>query len=337
MKRVSIKDIARQAGVVPSTVSFVLNGKAKEMRISDEVVNKVKALAEKTGYEPNRTAVSLRTGRSKILGLIVEDISNVFFATLAKIIEDEVYALGYKILYCSTENNDQKGCELIKMLLNQQVEGFLITPSTGMATEVSRLIAHHKPVVLMDRYFPDLDTPYVLVDNYAGVKEGIEHLFSRGYSKIAFVTVDLNQIQMQQREVAYRETMKARGRKDEELQVLNLPYRSSPAKAVEMITTFIKETQGLDAIFFATNYLGVYGLESIKSLQLSIPGDLAVICFDDHDIFRLYTPSITIIKQPIEEIATTAIRLLMKQLDEKSDAEELHAFKKPFLIPRGST
>src|SRR5919112_3360214 len=107
MKRVSIKDIAKQVGVVPSTVSFVLNGKAKEMRISDELAEKIKAVVKEKGYQPNHTAVSLRTGRTKILGLIVEDISNVFFATLAKIIEDEVYAMGYKILYCSTENNDQ--------------------------------------------------------------------------------------------------------------------------------------------------------------------------------------------------------------------------------------
>lgn len=337
MKRVSIKDIARQAGVVPSTVSFVLNGKAKEMRISDEVVNKIKLLVEQTGYEPNRTAVSLRTGRTKILGLIVEDISNVFFAKLAKIIEDEAYAIGYKILYCSTENNDEKGRELIKMLLHQQVEGFLITPSSGMDKEINRLVDQKKPVVLMDRYFPGLNIPYVLVDNYAGVKEGMEHLLNKGYKEIAFINVDINQVQMQERELAYRETMKALGKSDDELLILRLPYKLSPASAVETISKFIKNAKNMDAVFFATNYLGVYGLESIKNLKLSIPRDLAVICFDDHDIFRLYTPEITIIKQPIEEIATTAIRLLISEIENKHNVEEPHSFKKPYLIVRGST
>jgi LacI family transcriptional regulator len=337
MKRVSIKDIARQAGVVPSTVSFVLNGKAKEMRISDEVANKVRAVAEETGYEPNRTAVSLRTGRTKILGLIVEDISNVFFAKLAKIIEDEAYAMGYKILYCSTENDKEKGCELVKMLLHQQVEGFLITPAAGMEREISRLVELNKPVVMMDRYFPGMNIPSVLVDNYGGVKEGMEHLLNKGYRKIAFITVDLNQIQMQQRETAYVETMKAYGIPEEEQVVLKLPYKSNAANAVDRISEFIKEHQDLEAIFFPTNYLGVYGLESIKNLGLSIPGDLAIVCFDDHDIFRLYTPGITIIKQPIEEIATTAIHLLTNQLEDKQQAEELYIFKKPSLVLRGST
>lgn len=337
MKRVSIKDIAKLAGVVPSTVSFVLNGKAKEMRISDEVINKVKLIAEETGYEPNRTAVSLRTGRTKILGLIVEDISNVFFARLAKVIEDEAYSIGYKILYCSTENNDEKGSELIKMLSHQQVEGFLITPSTGMLHEVKRLVDQKKPVVLMDRYFPELSIPSVLVDNYAGVKEGVQHLLDKGYRKIAYITVDLNQVQMKERELAYIETMKAYGIPTEDINILKLPYKLSSKKAVESISAFIQSYQDLDAIFFATNYLGVYGLESIKSLELSIPGDLALVCFDDHDIFRLYNPGITIVKQPIEEIATSAIRLLISELEDQPKTTETHLLKKPFLVQRGST
>src|SRR5690349_555912 len=115
MRKVSLKEIAKIAGVVPSTVSFVLNGKAKEMRISTELADRIKTIAENSGYVPNQVAVSLRTGYSKILGLIVEDISNVFFATLAKTIEDEVQSFGYRVVYCSSENDKTKGNELINM------------------------------------------------------------------------------------------------------------------------------------------------------------------------------------------------------------------------------
>lgn len=337
MKRISIKDIAKKAGVVPSTVSFVINGKAKEMRISDELAERVRAIIKETNYQPNHTAVSLRTGKTKILGLIVEDISNVFFATLAKTIEDEAYALGYKIVYCSTENNDEKGSELIKMLAYQQVEGFLITPSSGMAAEVSSLLENNKPVVLMDRYFTDVDVPYVLVDNKAGVQLGMEHLFSKGHKKIAFVTVDLDQIQMQERELAYKACMQDAGYSDAE-RVLKLSYTIKPEAAVEQIAAFISQIPGLDAVFFATNYLGVYGLESINNLKLKIPDDLAIICFDDHDIFRLFTPGITIIKQPITDIAVTAIQLLMRQFQkDELTLNDLHVLKMPSLVTRAST
>jgi LacI family transcriptional regulator len=260
----------------------------------------------------------------------------VFFATLAKTIEDEAYALGYKIVYCSTENNDEKGNELIKMLSSQQVEGFLITPSAGMQTEVKKLLAYKKPVVLMDRYFTNVGVPYVLVDNNDGIKQGMQHLVSKGYKNIGFVTVDLNQNQMLAREEAYEACVKKHklGKK----LVLKLPYTIKHDAAIEEIASFISRTPDLDALFFATNYLGLFGLESIKKLKLSIPDDLAVICFDDHDIFRLHTPEITIVRQPINGIASAAVQLLIRQLEHQDIADdELHIFKKPELIVRAST
>lgn len=335
MKRWSIKDIAKQAGVAPSTVSFVLNGKAKQMRISDELAEKIKGLALTTGYQPHQTAVSLRTGKTKTLGLIVEDISNAFFATLAKCIEDEAYAQGYRIVYCSTENDAAKGGELIRMLTYQQVDGYLITPSAGMEKDISSLVAGHKPVVFMDRFFPGMNVPYILVDNHAGVQEGMNHLTGRGYRHIAFVTVTLDQVQMEQREKAYRQSLVTAGLPVNEEYILKVPYKVKQEEAVDLITTFIQQHPELDALFFATNYLGIYGLESIRHAGLSIPGDLGVVCFDDHDIFRLYTPGITVVQQPIEEIASSAIQLLMAQLEDKK-LTGAEPFKRPRLVIRAS-
>lgn len=335
MKRWSIKDIARQAGVAPSTVSFVLNGKAKQMRISDELAEKIRSLAITTGYQPHQTAVSLRTGKTKTLGLIVEDISNAFFATLAKCIEDEAYAQGYRIVYCSTENDAAKGGELIRMLTHQQVDGYLITPSAGMEKDINNLVAGHRPVVFMDRFFPDMNVPYILVDNYAGVQEGMNHLTGKGYRHIAFVTVTLDQVQMKQREKAYRQSLEAAGLPVNGEYILRVPYKVKQEEAVDLITSFIHQHPEVDALFFATNYLGIYGLESIKRAGLSIPGDLGMVCFDDHDIFRLYTPGITVVQQPIEEIASSAIQLLMAQLENKKLTGS-EPFKKPRLVVRAS-
>ncbi len=336
MKKVSIKDIARQAGVVPSTVSIVLNGKAKEKRISDELAEKIIALVKETGYQPNQAAVSLRTGRTKTLGLIVEDISNVFFATLAKEIEEKAYELGYKIVYCSTENDYKKANELVKMLSNQQVEGFLITPCKGMEEEVRKLRDQKKPVVMMDRYCDGLDTPYVILDNEAGVNEGMKHLFDKGYRNIAFITSELDQVQMKSRAIAYQKFMQSH--QLDVTCVLKIPYAIKQEVAVKKIIDFISKHKEIDAIFFATNYLGVFGLEALKTMGLSIPSDVAVVCFDDHDLFRLYSPGITVIKQPIQTIAVSAIQLLMKQFKEQELPDgELFVTKKPELLVRAST
>lgn len=338
MKRVSLKDIAKQAGVVPSTVSFVLNGKAKQMRISDELAEKIRALIEAAGYQPHHTAVSLRTGKTKILGLIVEDISNVFFASLAKSIEDAAYSLGYRIVYCSTENDPEKGKELIRMLTHQQVDGYLITPTPGMENDINNLIKNNKPVVLMDRFLPGLDVPFTLVDNYAGVKLGMEHLLGKGYKNIAFVTLDTQQIQMLQREKGYKETLKRHGIEIRNELIEKIPFKSRPEDAIKQVSEFIKSNPDIDAIFFATNYLGMYGLESIKKAGLKIPEEIGVICFDDHDIFRLFTPAITIIRQPIEEIARSAIEMLISLLENNHTVTaESHVYKKPELVIRSST
>lgn len=339
MKKVSLKDIAKIAGVSPTTASFVLNGKAEQMRISEALAEKIKAIADKAGYYPNQVAVSLRTGHSNTLGLMVESIAGNFFASLSKIIEEEAKKFGYTVMYCSTENEADKGKELIRTLSQQQVDGYIITPAPGMKKFITDLYAQqHKPIVLLDSFYPDEDIPYVSVDNYAGIKQGMEHLLQKGYKNIGFITADLDLVQMKQRLNAYNDCLKAHDIKRHKDLILQIPYDLSKEKIIGEITDFIKKHSALDALFFATNYLGIAGLESIIQSGIKIPEDLAVICFDDHDILRLYPPGITIIQQPVEEIARAASQLLMTQLGKKSSKQSKTQIQlPPKLVKRGST
>jgi LacI family transcriptional regulator len=338
MKNVTIKDIASKAGVAPSTVSAVLNGKARESRISEQLAGRIRIIADDMGYQPNYTAVSLRTGKTRVLGLIVEDISNVFFAALAKIIEEEADSIGYKVLYCSTENNEEKARERIRIFTQRQVDGFLITPTAGMRAEICKLAEQKKPLVLMDRYFPDLAVPHVLVDNYKGACMAMQHLLEKGYRNIGFVTIQLDQIQMHLRRQAYEQSLQEYGILVQQERVLELSYHNKPEAAVEQISRFIVDTPGLDAVFFATNYAGVYGLEAFKLLNIRIPEQLAVVCFDDHDIFRLHTPAITIVQQPVDQIAQTAMQLLIRQFEQTPVAmSSLQVHQPARLIVRAST
>jgi len=313
MKKVSLKDIAAAVGVAPSTVSLVLNGKGKEMRISEKLETSIRLYAKAAGYQPNKIAVSLRTGSSKILGLIVEDISNNFFASLAKVIEGEAKKFGYNVVFCSTENDVRKGRELLNVLSQQQVDGFLITPTQGMCEQIQSLVNRGYPVVLMDRNFPDLNVSCVLANNYSGVSQGIQHLIQSGRQCIGFITVDMNLTQMNEREAAFINIMSTHSQTKNK-RILKVPLNTSQDAAVELISRFLEHHEDLDAVFFATNYLGIAGLESIKNLGIDIPRQLAVMCFDDHDIFRLHTPSISSIRQPTIEIAVNAVRLLVEQI-----------------------
>jgi len=333
---VSIKDIAKALSVSPSSVSLVLTGKAKERRISDALIEKIMAKATEMGYQPNRAAVSLRTGKSKTIGLIVENIANHFFSSLAHTIQEEARRFHYNVVYCSTENDAQKGKEVLQLLTNQQVDGYLITPTLGMEAEIESLVKRKKPLVLMDRCFPGINVPYVMVDNYKGVQLGMNYLIKKGSRRIGFITVDLELQHMKEREKAYIDTLRnhaIRLRKDE---ILRLTYDISKEEAVKQINLYIKKNSNLDALFFSTNYLGIYGLVSIRELNMQIPAEMKIICFDDHDVFELFQPAITVIQQPIQEIAKTALMLLVSQLGHTKPHGKTQILIAPKLLIRSS-
>jgi LacI family transcriptional regulator len=325
MKKVSISDIARKAGVSVSTVSFVMNDKAVKMRISREVIERVENVAREMGYRPNQLARGLRTGKTKTIGLIVENISNAFFATLAKTIEDEAKKYDYKVVYCSTDNDDVKARELINMLSQRQVDGYIITPTPKLADEIKKLQAENKPVVLIDRYFPEhREIPAVLVDNFEGVAKGTEFLIAKGYRKIALVTIEADMAHMKDRLAGYVEVLRKHNIPIDEHRLKIVPYHADRDTALRMISDLLDGAgRDIDAVFFLTNYLGVLGIEAIKKKKLKIPDELAVLCFDDNDIFRLYTPTISVIRQPIEMIGQKAMCALIERLKHPGGSDGL--------------
>ncbi|MBS7564823.1 LacI family DNA-binding transcriptional regulator [Mucilaginibacter sp. Bleaf8] len=334
-KKLSIRDIAKLTNTSITTVSLVLNGKG---RISDEVKKRILDVASKNGYEPNRMAVGLRTGVSKVIGLIVESIGGPFFGAMAKVIEHEAEQAGYGIIYGSTNNNIQKGKDIIKMLSNQLVDGYIITPIKGLEKDIQKLIDNNKPVVLIDGYFPGLDIAHVLVDNYSSVYNATEHLVRSDYKNIAFITPDLDLIQLHDRMKGYKDAIKNNGLKADSKLIFKLPFDTEKKEAVDAVKTFITQHKKIDAIFFATNYLGTIGLQSISELKLEIPSDLAVISFDDNELFELFPPGITAIKQPTYDIAKSAIDALLLQLNNSDTdiAAIQHQIPSNF-IERGST
>jgi LacI family transcriptional regulator len=341
MKKVSISDIARKAGVSVSTVSFVMNDKAVKMRISREVIEKVENVAREMGYRPNQLARGLRTGKTKTIGLIVENISNAFFAAMAKTIEDEAKKYDYKVVYCSTDNDETKARELISMLSQRQVDGYIITPTLNLAEEIRRLQAENKPVVLIDRYFPEHEEiPSVLVDNYAGVAEGMEFLIAKGYQNIGLVTIEVDMAHMHDRLQAYYDILRKHDMPLNPRFVRQVPYGYVHQAALEEVEDFLAgDGKDCDALFFLTNYLGVLGIEAAKKRNIRIPEDKAFLCFDDNDIFRLYTPTISVIRQPICEIGQQAMAALIERLRHtgtEAPLENAPIMLAAELVPRGS-
>jgi len=187
-KKLSIVDIANALGVSKTTISFILNGRAQEKRIGTDLVEKVMKYVEEVGYKPNSLAKSLRTGKSNTIGLMVEDISNPFFASIARLIEDRAYKNGYKIIYCSTDNDTNKTKDLITMFRDRHVDGYIIAPPEGIEKEIESLINDGMPVVLFDRHLPYVNTDFVEVNNLFSTYNATRHLIDQGFKNIAFIT-----------------------------------------------------------------------------------------------------------------------------------------------------
>ena len=275
-------------------------------------------IAAKLKYKPNQLARGLRTGKTKTIGLIVEDIANSFFANVAKVVEDEADKHGYKVLFGSTEDNEEKAKGLLEVLRYRQVDGYIITPTLSLDKEI---ISLQKPVVLMDRYFPNVkDFNYVVVDNFQGAFVAVSHMVEQGYKKVAIITTTSSQVQMQQRLDGFMDALKKHDLPAGKNMIKRLPFDLDRPGFTQEITKYLANNKDLDAVFFATNYLGICGIESIRSLGLQIGTDLGMVSFDDHDIFRLLNPSITCVAQPIEEIGKKLIQLLIDEMEHSTPA-----------------
>ena len=333
-KKISINDIARELKVSTTTVSFVLNGKAQEKRISEGLVKIILDYVERVGYQPSHLAKSLRTGKSNVIVMLVEDISDPFFSNIARLIEQKTYNSGYKIVFCSTENDPAKTRELISVFTYRKVDGFIIAPSPGIEKEIQYLVDQNIPFVLFDRFFPGLHCNSVVVDNYTGMFNAVNHLAANGYNRIALITLESSQTQMDQRVRGY---LNALQKLNTEPVLKQIPYHLHLDAGNEIETFLTDNKEKIDAVIFATNYLGIKGLEILNKLNIKFPLDLGLVVFDDSDLFRLFSPPITAIAQPLQEISSEIINILFKALSSDSQVEKRTILLQTELIERKST
>lgn len=333
MKPASIKDIATKAKVSITTVSFILNGKAEQMRISKSVIEKVQAIIKELDFIPNQVARSLRTGNTKTIGLIVEDISNPFFGSIARKIEDKAYKKGYKISYSSTENDPFKAKELIEMFKSRQVDAYIIAPVPGIEDDIRQLLTENIPVVIFDRNLPDMEVNFVVVDNFNGSYMATKYLIDKGKRNIAFVTVDVHVDQMNNRFYGYEKALSDHGILYNSHIYSEISFDSTDDNTNAQLMLLFEKNPEIDAVLFSTNYLAIKGLGVLKDINKQIDNDFTIVSYDDHDVFRLHTPPISVVDQPIEEIAERIIDIVLYELTTGNKISAEHKVSKITLQP----
>jgi LacI family transcriptional regulator len=209
-KRISLKDIAQLVGVSTALVSYVLNNQ-KENRIGKEVAQKIRDTAKKLNYRPNQIAKSLKTNKTFTIGLIVADIANAFFSTLARIIEDEAEKNKYTVIFGSSDEKADRSQKLIDVLLDRQVDGLIVAPAEGSEDQLKLLQQRGFPLVLIDRYFPALDVNYVGVNNYEAAYQCAVHLLQTGRKRIGMIGFKTSLLHLQDRKKGFLKALKDNG------------------------------------------------------------------------------------------------------------------------------
>jgi LacI family transcriptional regulator len=304
-------------GVSAALVSYVLNGKEKEARVSANMVKRIRKVAADLNYQPNLIAKSLKMGNTKTLGLIVADISNPFFSTISRIIEDEAKKHGYVVIFGSSDERADKQLDLIDVFLSRLVDAFIIAPAAGTEEQIKRIIKTGVPVVLIDRFFPGVDVDCVHINNIDAATKAVQQLIDNNRKKIAMLTYDTIQSHMLGRKNGYEAALKKNNIKFKNKWLVEVNYQHLAKEVSAKLKTLLNPLQ-IDALFFATNSLAIAGLKEINQLGIKVPKDLAIISFDESDAFDLFYSPVTYVSQSLMDIGCEAVKLVLNRLHNKT-------------------
>lgn len=334
MRRLAtIKDVARRAGVAISTASAALNRSAP---VSDDVIAKVAEAVRELGYVPHGAAQSLRSGQSRLIGLIVPNITNPHFAAVARIIENVCLNAGYLSMVFSTGQDSEREDQILRMLRQQRVAGLIIIPTRSDAEHGRRLRAEiHVPTVLLDMYVEGLGYDVVKLDNVAATRLATEHLIGLGHRRIAVLTGIPGLATSIDRLEGYLDAHRRAGLAvDEHLQLKGDYEQATSAQSVREIMRGAAPPTALVSI---SNMMTLGALHGLRDLGLGAPKHLSIVGIDDFDFADLIDPPLTVVRVPLAPMAERSIGILLEMIGMKRPARGTVEIFQPELVVRGST
>lgn len=311
--QVTIKDIARELGISPSTVSRALKDHPD---ISTETKRLVHSLADKLNYQPNVVALNLRQKKTNTIGVIIPELVHFFFSTVISGIEDVAYQAGYSVLLAQSNESYEREKTDIKALFNSRVDGMLISLSreTRNYDHIESIISKGVPVVFYDRMYNNPLTSKVIVDDYVGAKEAVEHLIDQGYKRIAHLEGSSQLMISVDRKRGYVEALKENNMEIRESLIHECPS-GSQEEGFLVTKKLLAMSQPPDAIFANNDPMAVGAMLAIKEKGLRIPQDVGLVGFSNWSIGSLIEPSLTTVDQPGFEMGQEAARLLIRQIE----------------------
>lgn len=316
MKRPTITDVARRAGVSKTTVSHVIN---QTRFVEEETRQRVLKAIQELNYRPSSVARSLTTNRTETIGVIISDASNHFFGEMLLEIEDVLRPAGYGLIVCNTAEILEREAHYLDLLLRQQVDG-IIAAATSQRWDILALAEfQHTPVVYLDRYFEGLEGPFVGVDNQEGAYLGTRHLIEWGHRRIGILAGFQRLSTMRERLAGFHQALQDHDIPLPEEWVVTSPL--SVEAGHEAMRHILTLPERPTAVFLSNNLLSLGALLAMRELDLRCPEGVSVVGFDDHPWAAVAEPPLTVVRQPTQELGQVAARMLIDLINAEQSSE----------------
>ena len=329
----TIKDVARRAGVAISTVSAVINRSAP---VSDDTIARVEAAVAAIGYTPHGGAQSLRSGRSRLIGLVVPTVANPHFAAVAREVENVCLSAGYTTVVYSTGQDAARESQVLKMMRVQRVAGLIVIPTRSDAEHGAALINQiHVPTVLLDMYVEGLPYDVIKTDNVSAGRIATEHLLALGHRDIGIIVGIPGLATSDDRHEGYRRAFSDRGLIPDPS--LALPGAFDQHTAHDAALKLLDRKSPPTAIVAISNMMTVGLLFALRERGVVVPKQMSIVGIDDLDFAMLLDPQPTAVIPPILPMARRSIELLLDQIATGATPTGKRTIHQPKLIVRGST
>jgi LacI family transcriptional regulator len=328
----TIHEVAKHAGVGSITVSRVINNTGY---ISQETRERVEKAIAELGYVPNTLARSLRSRRTNTIGLILTDITNPFFTTLARGVEDAAKQAGYTVIFCNSDESQAKEEQYLNVLLQKQVDGLLFVPSQNRPTAIRQIQKHGTPVVVLDRRVSDVQVDIVRCDAVDGSYQLARYLISLGHRQIAVMSGAVGVSTADDRVTGYRNALEEAGIGIEETYIFRGDFTldSGYAMTRQAISLHPRPT----ALIAANNFITIGAMRALQESGLEVPEDIALVGFDDLPPAMVTFPFFTVASQSAYDMGTRAMNLLLERLEGKENDQYQEIILPTQLIIRRSS
>lgn len=315
MKKVSIKSIAEELGVSKTTVSFVLNGKGDENKISETTQKKIIDIAREKNYQPNQLARSLVIGKSHTIGLIIPDISNPFFGKMGKFIEHYIHKKGFNVMFGSTMESAEIEKKLLDVFFSRQVDGIIIAATMKNKTLPELFIKNNYPVVFFDRIPSERNLFSVSIDDESATNKLTKRLILKGHKSIGLISLLSHLPNISSRVSGYKRALLEEGIEFNENLIYDINLDNKKEDVKEALCEMMESKNSVTAVIFLNNMLAAEGIWCLNVHLKDRIGKLDLACFDNLDMFDYSSPSVTSVIQPVEEIAKQCVNMLFNQIE----------------------